>query len=247
MDEIIFRWANSIVAQSSQLFFRSLDSAEFSWFIAATGLVGMWFAGKSNTQTVYIQHLGRAIKDRSVIRAHVLVMFGCMVASFVFARGLQHFFPRQRPMAVAQMQIPIDPVIWEQIKASISTQGSFPSDHAVMWFVMATGLLWLNRFVGITALMFGVIMSITRIGTGFHWASDIICGAALGILVTISAFWLLSKVKILEHLVNRLVGVFDSYPVIAYVLGFLIVMDFSRKFSGLFGLLATLLGKSISH
>lgn len=247
MDEIFFQWANNIVAQSWQLFFRALDSAEFSWFFAATALVGMWFAGKPDTQMSYIQTLGTSVKDQKLIRAHVIVLFCSMAASFVFARVLQHFFPRPRPMAVAQMHIPIDPIIWEQIKSSISTQGSFPSDHAVMWFVMAAGLFWLNRYAGITALIVSILLSIMRIGTGFHWFSDIAAGALLGITVTALTFWLLPKISILERTVYKIVSMFDRYPVISYTLGFLIVMDFSRKFAGLFGIMATLLGKSLSH
>lgn len=247
MDEMFFQWANNIVAQSWQLFFRALDSAEFSWFFAATALVGMWFAGKPDTQMSYIQTLDTSVKDQKLIRAHIIVLFCSMAVSFVFARVLQHFFPRPRPMAVAQMHIPIDPIIWEQIKSSISTQGSFPSDHAVMWFVMAVGLFWLNRYAGITALIVGILLSIMRIGTGFHWFSDIAAGALLGVTVTLLTFWLLPKISIFERTVYRIVSMVDRYPVIFYTLGFLIVMDFSRKFAGLFGIMATLLGKSLSH
>ncbi len=247
MDVVLFNVANHLVSYSWWTFFQALESAELSWLVASAALVAMWFAGKTNTQSGYIQHLGKESKDQTIIRGHILLLSVAMSASFVLARALQHFFPRQRPMAVTQMEIPIDPTEWHMIKKAISAQGSFPSDHAVMWFVMATGIFWLNRPAGIFAALLGILLSVLRIGTGFHWASDIAAGALLGITMTVGAFWSLRTVKPLKSLVYFIVGLFERHPIIMNTLGFLILLDFSRKFAGLFGFLATVLGKSISH
>jgi undecaprenyl-diphosphatase len=247
MDEILFTAANHVVSYSWQVFFFALDSAEASWLLAAVAFVAMWFAGKPTTQNAYIQNLGKEKKDQTLVRSHVMLLFFAMPIAFVLARALQHFFPRQRPMAIAPMEIPIEPAVWDTIKASISTQGSFPSDHAVMWFVMATSILWLSRPAGIIAIVLAIIASVFRIGTGFHWPSDIAGGAVLGVSITIVAFWAFRKIKPLKSLMHYIVGLFDRNPVFMHTLGFLILLDFSRKFAGLFGFLATVFGKSVSH
>lgn len=251
MDEILFAAANHVVSYSGRVFFFALDSAEASWLLAAVAFVAMWFAGKPTTQNAYIQNLGKEKKDQTLVRSHVMLLFFAMPLAFVLARALQHFFPHQRPMAIAPMEIPmeipIEPAVWDTIKASISTQGSFPSDHAVMWFVMATSILWLSRPAGIIAVVLAIIASVFRIGTGFHWPSDIAGGAVLGVSITIVAFWAFRRIKPLKSLMHSIVGLFDRYPVIMYAVAFLILLDFSRKFAGLFGFLATVLGKSVSH
>lgn len=247
MDNILFNAANHLAAYSWQVFFFALNSAEASWLLAAVAFVAMWFAGIPDTQNAYIQNLGKEKKDQTSVRSHVILFFFAMPVAFVSARALQHFFPRQRPMAIAPMEIPIDPAIWDAIKASISTQGSFPSDHAVMWFVMATSILWLSRRAGIIAIVLAIIVSVLRVGTGFHWPSDIAGGAVLGVSITVAALWAFRKIQPLKNLVHYIVGLFDRYPVIMYAVGFLILLDFSRKFAGLFGFLATVLGKSVSH
>lgn len=247
MDTELFTLANQFVAQSWWVFFRAIDSVELTWTLASMALVGMWFAGAPATQNAYIQRLGKTYKDQTDVRVHVVALFGSMATAFLLARVLQHLAPRPRPMLTATMKVPIDHAIWSDIKSSISTQGSFPSDHAVMWFALVVGLFWLNRTAGLVALGGGLIASVLRVGTGFHWPSDILGGAALGIFVTIIVFWSLRRISAFHALLVWVTALFERYPIVMYTIGFLVVMDFSRKFSGMFGFLSIILGKQISH
>jgi undecaprenyl-diphosphatase len=64
---------------------------------------------------------------------------------------------------------------------------SFPSDHASYFFALAT-LIWINnRPLGVFALFWAAITSSTRIYLGFHYPSDILGGAAIGVLMVILA------------------------------------------------------------
>ncbi len=57
----------------------------------------------------------------------------------------------------------------------------FPSDHAALFFAFAT-LIWINdRRLGVFALFWAAIMSATRIYLGYHYPTDVIGGAAVGI------------------------------------------------------------------
>jgi undecaprenyl-diphosphatase len=62
---------------------------------------------------------------------------------------------------------------------------SFPSDHASLFFALAT-LIWISdRRLGLFAFFWAAITSSTRIYLGYHYPTDILGGAALGIFMVI--------------------------------------------------------------
>ncbi len=248
MDIYFFQLTNQFVAQSARLFFFAVDSAEASWKLAALALVGLWFSGISTySQQSYIGSLSEHGKQQRSIRGRVIILFAVMVAGFVAARVLQHFFEQPRPMVAAPMLVPFDPALWAKMKVNISEQGSFPSDHAVMWFTVAMGMFLLQRTAGILGLVIAAMLCFFRMGTGYHWASDILAGSALGIGFTLLAFYLLDRISFLQTWLYRIVDAFEQYPVPMYLLGFLVISDFAVKFSGLFGVLKSVLKVSVGH
>jgi undecaprenyl-diphosphatase len=61
----------------------------------------------------------------------------------------------------------------------------FPSDHAALFFGLAA-LIWISdRRLGVFALFWAAITSSTRVYLGFHYPTDILGGAVLGILMVI--------------------------------------------------------------
>lgn len=65
---------------------------------------------------------------------------------------------------------------------------SFPSDHAALYFALATGLWLANRRWGAVALAWTLmVICVPRIYVGMHYASDIVAGAVLGIVVMLAA------------------------------------------------------------
>ena len=59
-----------------------------------------------------------------------------------------------------------------------------PSDHAVLFFAMAAGMLMLNRAIGYLLLVHAVfIIGLPRVFMGFHYPSDVAVGAVLGVLI----------------------------------------------------------------
>jgi len=58
---------------------------------------------------------------------------------------------------------------------------SFPSDHAVLYFALATTLVFVSRCVGIFALVHAVfVISLPRIYIGIHYPTDLVAGALIG-------------------------------------------------------------------
>jgi len=62
-----------------------------------------------------------------------------------------------------------------------ATNSSFPSGHSANAFALAMTLYFYNKKIGIPALIFAALVSISRIFVGAHWPIDVVIGAALGI------------------------------------------------------------------
>jgi undecaprenyl-diphosphatase len=66
---------------------------------------------------------------------------------------------------------------------SLSAWNSFPSDHEMIFFALATGLWSINRKIGAIAFAWTtVVIGLPRIYLGIHYPSDVIAGALFGFL-----------------------------------------------------------------
>jgi len=59
---------------------------------------------------------------------------------------------------------------------------SFPSGHALFFFAAATAIWHYDKKLGYAFFFAAALISSARIFVGVHWPSDVIAGAALGIL-----------------------------------------------------------------
>lgn len=66
---------------------------------------------------------------------------------------------------------------------------SFPSSHAIVAFALATALYRFDKKFGLAAFGCAVIIALTRVAVGVHYPTDILAGAALGVIVS----WLTPK------------------------------------------------------
>jgi len=67
---------------------------------------------------------------------------------------------------------------------------SFPSDHAVMFFALATGMYLVSRRLGLLLYAQAIfLIALPRIFLGIHYPSDIIGGALIGFLLAYTGKW----------------------------------------------------------
>ena len=102
------------------------------------------------------------------------------LASVIIARGLAHEMPfRARPLAnpALHFQTP-----YGRSEEDLINWSSFPSDHAAVFFALAMSLFFAWRAAGILALCYVLVMiCLPRLYMGFHYPTDLLAGAAIGV------------------------------------------------------------------
>lgn len=71
---------------------------------------------------------------------------------------------------------------------------SFPSGHTLSCFIAATVLLHYDRRLGIPALAIACVVAFSRLYLYVHFPSDVLAGAALGVVIGCFAAWLTDRV-----------------------------------------------------
>lgn len=73
-----------------------------------------------------------------------------------------------------------------------SMDASFPSDHGTLAGDTIAGLFLLDRRLGFTALVFGLLLAFSRVYVGAHYPLDVVAGLAVGAAVALLG-WLLVR------------------------------------------------------
>lgn len=102
---------------------------------------------------------------------------------------------------------------------------SFPSDHAVVEFCVATGLWIVSRRLGAWAIGYSVLISLPRIYAGAHYPTDVLAGALLG-----GGFAFLSKVESLKKAARVALNYLDRRPAALYALLFMFTFEVGEMF-----------------
>lgn len=116
-------------------------------------------------------------KERQI---HLLIVMAGSVATVILSRILQlGLRVHQRPLlAGLGLHFPagID-------MSTVNRWNSFPSDHAMLFFALGTGLWQVNRWMGWFAYLWATfVICLPRVYLGIHYPSDVVAGAILGVL-----------------------------------------------------------------
>lgn len=123
---------------------------------------------------------------------------------------------------------------------------SFPSDHAVLFFALATGLWFVSRRLGMLAFGYSaVFIALPRMYLGYHSPTDILGGALIGIPIVLLANLYLPQRKRIQ----QLVAFSDAQPQYFYPLFFLVTYQVAELFEStrsIAGMLFKLIRRAVS-
>ncbi len=124
----------------------------------------------------------RIDKNQSNVRVHIIsTLLSCFVA-MVLAKALALTLPsRLRPLHEEGLNFLLP---YNTSPTSLEGVSSFPSDHAVLFYTLSTGLFFISRKIGIFALVYTTLfIGFPRVYLCLHYPTDIIGGAIIGIII----------------------------------------------------------------
>jgi undecaprenyl-diphosphatase len=159
-------------------------------------------------------------------RDYVITAVVAAVVAVLAARAFAHFLPyRDRPAYTPGFTFtrPYDFEIDQLQKWS-----SFPSDHAALFFALATSLWFVSRPLGIFAAIYAIVfVMLPRLYLGIHWPTDIIVGGLLGAGVA----WIAAREQVRSWLCRPAFAVLNAQPGVFYAAFFLVTYQVAVLFT----------------
>jgi undecaprenyl-diphosphatase len=113
---------------------------------------------------------------REFVLSGIIACFLAIAAARILALTLPF---RERPLHNPALHLHIPYGVGEN---ALIHWSSFPSDHAALFFALATSIFFVSLRLGILAFFHAFfVIGLTRVYLGYHYPTDILAGALLGI------------------------------------------------------------------
>lgn len=167
-------------------------------------------------------------------REHIVATFISCILGIVLARVLALTLPfRSRPLHEKDLSFVLP---YGVSPTALEDWSSFPSDHCVLFFALSTGISFVSGRLGALALFYTTLfIAFPRVYTGFHYPTDIIAGAVIGIAIA-----LLSNMYLVHSTRLKWITTFShSEPGIFYSLFFLFTYQIADMFDSSRAIIST--------
>ena len=160
IDTTLLYWLNSWAGTSRFWDWTILFRAAYLWYIVL-GALGLMVA--IGLVKFFFRALGFAVQ----------AALSAVVARLVIVEGIRFLYERPRPFAAL-----------EGVRKLVenTSSGSFPSGHAALAFAVATSVAYYYPKTSILFFIAALSIGLGRVAAGVHWPSDIIAGAAVGVV-----------------------------------------------------------------
>ncbi|EGY01588.1 phosphoesterase PA-phosphatase related protein [Nitrospirillum viridazoti Y2] len=141
-------------------------------------------------------------------------------------RLLAHFLPfRERP--IYDPAVPFHFPLSGTSETILRTWSSFPSDHAMLWMAVSTGIFLVWRWIGVLAMAYTAIFVCTvRVYLGLHFPTDVLGGAIIGVLITL----VMTRDAVRPLYTTPILRVMMRFPAPCYTLAFLFCFELVTQF-----------------
>ncbi len=224
-DDTLLHFFNRFVERSwtvDNLIYVISDSAVIKGYLVLPLFCWAWFRRKQPED------------DQRTVLLTLLGGLSAVVVSLLMQIALPY---RPRPVYIADRDFIVPSVLPIDFLFGWS---SFPSDHACLFFALATGLGLISPVLGGLALLHaGLIVCLPRIYLGLHYPTDVLAGALLGIMVMGLVWTFRSACRII---VEPVLAWSRTSPQIFYPAFFLLTAELAHVFKD-----TRWLGESLSH
>lgn len=111
---------------------------------------------------------------------------------------------------------------------------TFPSDTSALFFAISMGMFYVSKRVGAAAMLYTLfVIALPRIYLRLHYPTDVIAGAAIGMLSVTLCLWADKKLKFgdyFDYLVRRMPAV--SYTLLFFVSYQIVDLFFTLRIMG---------------
>ena len=159
----------------------------------------------------------RAEGDQIRRRQALILVVPAVAFALLVNRTISTLLPfRVRPMYALGTNVPT-----HQWTFDLENWSSFPSDNATYLFAIAACLFVVSRSAGLAFGLFGAFACLGRIYFGIHYPSDILVGAAIGILTG----YAVTRPALAESVSRPLLGYEKQYPGYFYAVLFMMLAE----------------------
>lgn len=181
LDSIIVEFVNSFAHRSwtFDAFVHFLASNDlFKGVFVVCVLYFVWFRSEE-------KFADSVLTERRQILIHTILI---CIPGLIVTRMMASFLPfRQRPLYNPELHLHRAFTLETN---ALATWSSFPSDHAVLFFALATGVFLIHHKAGLCLYLYtALFIALPRIFLGFHYPSDILIGGLFGAALACSAKW----------------------------------------------------------
>lgn len=157
----------------------------------------------------------------------ILALLSSLVAIFI-GRVVVHVTPeRVRPFINPQLSLVLPYGVQTD---NVDHLSSFPSDHAVLFYSIVTGLFLVSKRIGLMALLYtSVFIILTRVYFCYHYATDVIVGGIVGFLTT----YIICKNQWLQKMGGEIYHFSKEKPQLFYPAFFLLSYQLANLFEEL--------------